>query len=216
MSLPRFIALGVDDGVGQKQIIVAGVTVVVGQRTGADGIVVLKSVQAHVEASHGGSHMIWRTAQKTVVKLIPRHHRLAPDDELFVRAGTEPSTVHAVTGIRRLEGHALEVFREALKIVERSVGRNTVPKLRMSGDVVDFLAEVAHIASIVRNAFQVCVTVSWHNQFLLISADLNLEPGIRRRKSLSPSLLNHTLVHSGLVSIYEPTLLLCNMTKRYR
>ena len=133
----RPIGLGIDDHVGQVELVVPGMAVIAGKRAGAFLVVVFEDVQPHVHAGDAGGDVVRGAAEKPAVQLGPGLQRLAPLDQLGVASGELPDPVRAPRAVRRPERHQVEIGPPALEIVEFSDGCDGIAERRMGGDVPD-------------------------------------------------------------------------------
>ena len=133
----RAIRLRVDDHIGEVEVVVAGLAIIVRQRAGPRPVIGLEDVEAHVHAGNARGHMVGRPPQEARMQAAPRLERAAPLAQRLVALGQLPDAVGAAAGLRD-EAHQLRLlYREVVQPADRSHG---VRKGGMGGDVADLPA----------------------------------------------------------------------------
>ena len=191
MRTLRAVALRIDDGMGEEQIAVAAIVVIV-----PDVLRELLAALTEEVGAFGPGHqhrveIIGRAADHAEGGVGPDFHGLAALDEIGVgardheRAAGEP----AVAGI----GHDLAVLRLRLQIVELRDRLNGPPKDRIGCDVADAPARDPNLSRRPAQAFDEFFSVSrCHQQLPLLSGRL-----VRLICPISP----HAKIAPGLLSI---------------
>ena len=191
MRALRTVALRIDDGMGQEQIAVAAIVVIV-----PDVVRELLAALTEEVRTLGPGHqhrveIIGRAADHAEGGIGPDFHGLAALDEIGAgardheRAAAGP----AVTGI----GHDLAVLRLRLQIVELRDRLNRPPKDRIGCDVADASARDPDLSRRPAQAFDELFSVSrCHQQLPLLSGRLvRLIPDLATRENCYWSLVDN-------------------------
>ena len=112
-------AVGIGDDVGDEQVVVADVPIVVSECPRPLLAMLPKEVEAHHHSGQGGGHVVGGAAHVPVGALGPGFHCPAPRDQLIIGLRELPTAVDPLPAGGRLEGHQFQVVGRGLEIVQR-------------------------------------------------------------------------------------------------
>ena len=142
------VDLGMDDGVGDVEVLVAGPFVealdVVGVAVAGLG----ESVERAREAGEERGHMVGGPSQVPVAELGPGLDGQPAAAQVFHRAGHQPAQIHRAAVIGRLVGHELAVGGIGREVIQPGHAAHGAGEGRMGRDVVDGGAVEDHVAPV--------------------------------------------------------------------
>lgn len=154
------VALRIDDNVGDVEIVIAGVFVVVADGIRATAGVGRADVLAHEHGAERRGHMVWGTAHEPVTQFCPGNESLAPLDEFGVAGWELPRAIDASAGAGDFKRHALDIFGSGLEVIERGNRARGVAKGGMGGHAINLhtidqdAPAIVEAAEVVRSGFR--------------------------------------------------------------
>ena len=155
----RAVGLGIDDHVGEEQVVVPGEAVIVAHRRGPLGIMRLEQVEPHVHAADAGRHVVGRAAHEAVMQPGPGLERAAALHQLGIVARQLPASADPQPAVRARKRHGVDVRGFRLEVVEPRRGSHRIAERLMDRHIGDALAVYGDVTPVAK-AFDMVLTVA--------------------------------------------------------
>ncbi len=143
------VGLRIDDDIGQIEIVVPRIGVVVGERLGAVLVVSLEHIEAHIHAGDAGGDVVGRAAQEPGMQAVPGLQRAAAHDQVVEGFRQLPDPVGA-SARRRRERHQVAVLRSGGEIEQLADRLHRARERWMARHVIGAAAVDEHGSSVAK------------------------------------------------------------------